>query len=57
MLKEAQGTGWLLDLGLPHLWVDIHGVSGGSIATKSKEQKVSLSGSMETSHKKKFYAR
>jgi len=37
--------------------VDIHGVSGGSIATKSKEQKVSLSGSMETSHKKKFYAR
>ena len=57
MLKEDQGIDWLRDLGLPHLWVDIHGISGGSIATKSKEQKVSLSGSMETSHKKKFYTR
>jgi thiamine biosynthesis lipoprotein len=44
MLKEAQGTGWLLDLGLPHLWVDVQGVSGGSITTKSKEETVSLSG-------------
>lgn len=40
MLKEAQGTDWLQDLGLPHLWVDVHGVSGGSIATKSKVQTV-----------------
>ena len=46
MLKETQSTGWLLDLGLPHLWVDVHGVSGGSIATKPKEQTVSLSGGM-----------
>jgi FAD:protein FMN transferase len=40
MLKESDGTGWLQDLGLPHLWVDVHGVSGGSIATKSKVQTV-----------------
>lgn len=57
MLKEDQGIDWLRDLGLPHLWVDIHGVSGGSIATKPKEQKAFLSGSMGTRHKKKFYAR
>ena len=34
MLKEAQGIAWLQDLGLPHLWVDVHGETGGSIATK-----------------------
>jgi FAD:protein FMN transferase len=32
MLKEDQGTGWLLDLGLPHLWVDVHGDAGGSLS-------------------------
>lgn len=37
MLKESQGTDWLQDLGLPYLWVDVHGVSGGSIATKSND--------------------
>ena len=31
MLKEGQGTEWLQDLGLPHLWVDTHGETGGSI--------------------------
>ena len=31
MLKEDQGTEWLQDLGLPHLWVDIHGETGGSM--------------------------
>lgn len=33
MLKEAQGTEWLLELGLPHLWVDVNGESGGSLIT------------------------
>lgn len=31
MLKEDQGTEWLRDLGLPHLWVDTHGETGGSM--------------------------
>jgi FAD:protein FMN transferase len=31
MLKEDQGTEWLQDLGLPHLWVDTHGETGGSM--------------------------
>jgi thiamine biosynthesis lipoprotein len=34
MLKEAQGIDWLQDLGLPYLWVDVHGKTGASIATK-----------------------
>lgn len=34
MLKENEGTGWLQDLGLPHLWVDVHGETGGTIAQK-----------------------
>ena len=34
MLKEDKGTDWLQELGLPHLWVDVHGETGGSIATK-----------------------
>jgi thiamine biosynthesis lipoprotein len=37
MLKESQGADWLQDLGLPHLWVDYHGISGGSITTKSND--------------------
>jgi thiamine biosynthesis lipoprotein len=28
MLKENQGAGWLKQLGLPHLWMDVHGKSG-----------------------------
>jgi FAD:protein FMN transferase len=32
MLKENQGTEWLQDLGLPHLWVNTHGETGGSLA-------------------------
>lgn len=40
MLKENEGKDWLQDLGLPHLWVDVHGKSGGSISTKSKMQTV-----------------
>jgi FAD:protein FMN transferase len=29
MLKERQGPVWLQQLGLPHIWVNIHGESGG----------------------------
>jgi thiamine biosynthesis lipoprotein len=36
MLKESEGTAWLHELGLPHLWVDVHGETGGSIDKKSK---------------------
>jgi len=36
MLKEDQGAGWLKDLGLLHLWVDVHGEIGGSLAQKSR---------------------
>jgi FAD:protein FMN transferase len=35
MLKESQGTDWLHDLGLPHLWVDVHGGTGGSLTKES----------------------
>ncbi|MGZ8190315.1 MAG: FAD:protein FMN transferase [Methylococcaceae bacterium] len=31
MLKEDQGPVWLKSLGLPHLWVDVHGNIGGSL--------------------------
>jgi FAD:protein FMN transferase len=31
MLKEGEGTEWLQNLGLPHLWVDTHGETGGSM--------------------------
>ena len=31
MLKEKSGPSWLDSLGLPNLWVDVHGGSGGSI--------------------------
>lgn len=31
MLKEEQGTAWLKELGLPHLWVNLQGHHGGSI--------------------------
>ena len=32
MLKEAGGPAWLKGMGLPHFWVDVHGVAGGSLA-------------------------
>jgi thiamine biosynthesis lipoprotein len=31
MLKEDEGPAWLETMGLPHLWVDINGVEGGSL--------------------------
>lgn len=31
MLMDTQGAGWLHDLGLQHLWVDVQGRSGGSL--------------------------
>jgi len=44
MLKEDEGTDWLQDLGLPHLWVDVHGETGGTIGAKPDVQTVPLSG-------------
>ena len=34
MLKEENGKAWLQDLGLPHLWVDIDGKTGGSLVLR-----------------------
>ena len=34
MLKEEQGTDWLKELGLPHLWVNVYGEVGGSLVTE-----------------------
>jgi thiamine biosynthesis lipoprotein len=31
MLKESDGEKWLSDLGLPHLWVDVNGRTGGGL--------------------------
>ena len=31
MLKGEAGPDWLSSLGLPHLWVSVHGESGGSL--------------------------
>lgn len=31
MLKEDKGPEWLEAMGLPHLWVDVHGNRGGSL--------------------------
>ncbi len=31
MLKESQGAAWLKDLGLPHLWIDVEGGTGGTL--------------------------
>ena len=33
MLKESTGTQWLAQLGLPYLWVDVEGKSGGPLLT------------------------
>jgi thiamine biosynthesis lipoprotein len=32
MLKEDEGPAWLEQLGLPHLWIDVDGHSGGPLA-------------------------
>ena len=40
MLKEEQGTAWLNDLGLPNLWVDVQGETGGSLKPKPKSQAI-----------------
>ena len=32
MLKEDEGPDWLDELGLPHLWVDVDGTVGGTLA-------------------------
>lgn len=32
MLKEEEGGAWLQSLGLPHLWVDVQGATGGTLA-------------------------
>lgn len=34
MLKEDSGSAWLGSLGLPHLWVNVQGETGGSLAPK-----------------------
>jgi thiamine biosynthesis lipoprotein len=31
MLMEEQGPRWLLELGLPHVWVDVNGRQGGDL--------------------------
>lgn len=31
MLKEEQGSNWLNELGLPHLWMNVYGKVGGSL--------------------------
>lgn len=41
MLKEDQGIEWLEGLELPHLWVDVHGKTGGSIDEQFKIKPVS----------------
>ena len=33
MLREAKGADWLEALGLPHLWIDVNGNTGGSLAS------------------------
>jgi len=33
VLKEDTGPEWLAEVGLPHLWVDVEGNTGGSLAT------------------------
>jgi len=33
LLREAAGPQWLADLGVPHLWIDTQGRTGGTLAT------------------------
>jgi len=42
MLKEENGPAWLEDLGLPHIWVDVHGKTGGSLAALMSTSEVAL---------------
>ena len=44
MLKEEKGPAWLGAMGLPHLWVDVHGAAGGSLI--EQESTVKESGMM-----------
>jgi len=44
MLKEEKGPAWLGAMGLPHLWVDVHGVAGGPLI--EQESTVKESGMM-----------
>ncbi len=37
MLKEDKGPEWLVELGLPHLWVDVNGEEGGGLATSTAD--------------------
>ncbi|KFI22953.1 FAD:protein FMN transferase [Nitrosococcus oceani] len=37
MLKEANGSAWLQNLGLPHFWVNMEGETGGSLEEGSIE--------------------
>ncbi len=37
MLKEKQGTDWLAQLGLPYLWVDTQGHSGGTLLNRNRQ--------------------
>ncbi len=34
VLAEERGPAWLAELGLPHLWVDVHGGAGGALASR-----------------------
>jgi thiamine biosynthesis lipoprotein len=36
MLKEAQGTDWLQELGLAHYWVGVEGEIGGTLANETE---------------------
>ncbi len=36
MLMEEHGPDWLLELGLPHMWVDVHGRIGGALIENQK---------------------
>jgi thiamine biosynthesis lipoprotein len=39
MLKEDSGPAWLESLGLPHLWVNVQGETGGSLAAQADKEK------------------
>jgi thiamine biosynthesis lipoprotein len=39
MLKEENGPAWLDAMGLPHLWIDVEGNVGGSLAESAAYSK------------------
>ncbi|MDD2658565.1 MAG: FAD:protein FMN transferase [Methylococcales bacterium] len=41
MLKEDKGPAWLEAMGLPHLWMDVRGVAGGSLAKEVNKEEES----------------